>query len=828
MASTYIAYVQPLRQVFLRQASPGSLLSPYLFSQLDGTVWPDDMVSRSLSRACTRAQVPEFKVAWWRQVAASITKEKFTPKERANFNMDDIDAPEAVDEEDLIVDLAEGSNHSFRTFNYAYAGSTTLTMNTILHRTLRASSSWRGLFRADGLFAEEDAKYNMSATCCIPSGVPSTYQMVRLRTRPRVREAKLEETARRLHNNPAMRLRRPGQRDALLATMGPGAAEQVVVVLATGTGKTLLVMVAAALEGAGVTIIVLPTVALRSNMLERIGHTGIRYVVWSPGEARSAPLVIVSAEAACTMSFLEYAHRLEARQMLDRIVVDECHLTITATFRRSMQRLGSFVRQVRTQTVWMTATLPPAMEGAFIKRNMLVRPCIVRESTNRANIAYRTERYQGSGGLCQRVVETVRPLEKLIRYAREGNEDVHGGPAARIIIYCQTIELMGELAETLGCCSYTGDHDYMSERDRTAAIEQWLSSEGSPILVATSALGVGYDYAHVRWIVHAGPPRRMSDYAQESGRAGRDGKPATSIVVFSAAWQPYGNGKHPDDMDEEYMLLYLTQKHCCRAVVNQYMDRKQDWTWCMRDADELCGVCPNHHAERRPPELELEMVPRPTSEESSTGSSKATNAWQFGAMGDSGGATRRDLLYTGPDAVLMSRMVEEEEMERLVSDLEVLRNCCMYCRVKGRGRPFNHQASECSRRWEWQNEKKKTLATCTREGKKWMADYTACFLCYLPQTVCRAPDPAANRAALAGSDSSVVGSAQCRFADMIIPLCYGAFFTFGPREVIRRYANRNFRDVGEYMKWLGEATSYAGAACVRAIPLAALLLSELH
>jgi hypothetical protein len=84
----------------------------------------------------------------------------FTPKERANFNLEDINTPEAIEEGNLIVDLAEGSNHSFRTFNYAYAGSTTLTMSTLLHRALRAPLSWRTLFGGDELLAEEKARSN--------------------------------------------------------------------------------------------------------------------------------------------------------------------------------------------------------------------------------------------------------------------------------------------------------------------------------------------------------------------------------------------------------------------------------------------------------------------------------------------------------------------------------------------------------------------------------------------------------------------------------------------------------------------------------------------
>ncbi|KAH7114090.1 hypothetical protein EDB81DRAFT_599047, partial [Dactylonectria macrodidyma] len=96
---TFQALVQPLRQIFLRQVKPGALLSPYLWSSLEGEVWQDQVVSKWLSRACVRAQVPRFKAAWWRQAVASITKEKFTAKEQANFNLDEIAGAEVIDEE---------------------------------------------------------------------------------------------------------------------------------------------------------------------------------------------------------------------------------------------------------------------------------------------------------------------------------------------------------------------------------------------------------------------------------------------------------------------------------------------------------------------------------------------------------------------------------------------------------------------------------------------------------------------------------------------------------------------------------------------------------
>nr|CEG05721.1 unnamed protein product [Fusarium clavum] len=249
------------------------------------------------------------------------------------------------------------SNHSFRTFNYSYAGSTTLTVTSSLHRAYRASQSWRSLFRIDQVL---QGKRPPPVSDLQAQGLLNACKKVRFRARPAAKEDGITAAARRLHNDPELQLRRPGQRDAMLATMGPRAPEQVIVVLATGSGKTLVFMVGATLAGAETTILILPTVALRGNMLGRLDKVALKHHVWRPGLKKSAPIVVVSAEAACTEAFLEYANRLSDRQCLDRIVIDECHLTITAScYRRSMSQLAWHVRQICTQTVWLTATLPP-------------------------------------------------------------------------------------------------------------------------------------------------------------------------------------------------------------------------------------------------------------------------------------------------------------------------------------------------------------------------------------------------------------------------------------------------------------------------------------
>lgn len=100
-----------------------------------------------------------------------------------------------------------------------------------------------------------------------------------LRTRLSQNADSLEAIACTLYNNPDLRLQHSGQQDTILATIGPDAAEQVMVVLATGSGKTLIAIATATLKGAGTTVIMLPAVALRGNMLEQLDKIGLKTIL---------------------------------------------------------------------------------------------------------------------------------------------------------------------------------------------------------------------------------------------------------------------------------------------------------------------------------------------------------------------------------------------------------------------------------------------------------------------------------------------------------------------------------------------------------------------
>ena len=828
---TFLAVVQPLRQAFLRQrVDPKGQLSVYLWSTLEGEVWPDQAVSRHLSKACARAEIPRFNVAWWRQVAASIVKEKFTPGERASFNMDHIgdQEEEVVEEEELQIDLARSSNHSFATHNMAYAGSTTLTTHALLQRAHRASLCWRSLFRVDEKLArvtidhtagtkkrrrdenEDDGEDDKTSLL-------SAAKRVRLRVRPLAKAAVLQQVAQRLYGDSTLTLRRPGQRNAMLAILGPKASEQVIVVLGTGSGKSLILMVAAAMEGARTTVVILPTVALRTNMIQRVQAMGIRTVEWSPGQTRTAPLVFASAEAACSAGFSDYVARLQMRQVLDRIIVDEAHLTITASnYRKSMKRLGWYVRQVATQSVWLTATLPPLFEEVFHHRNYLTRPTVVRDSTNRRNIRYSIETYNARDGLAA----------GAIALARKYCAALSGHRTDRIIIYCQTKETMQAIADALSCPTYTGDCDIMDQQAKDEALVQWEGPTGSPAIVATSALSVGYDYPYVRYVIHAGPPRCMTDFSQESGRAGRDGQRADSVILAAGSFsQPLSPNQALHGIersaDEETMLLYLSQQHCLRGVVSQFLDLPQDWRWCMEGEDELCAICPKHHTERRPsglayqlPARTLDDQAREEEHDSDDDEDSECDSASIAAQ-RSRRVTVRTMQYTGPRDVRQRDRLDEEARTEFEAAMRLMIGSCLLCRMKNRD--FNHSGGSCSRRHEWLRAKKRVLTDCTREGKGWIEKFAACYMCLMPQTICHRADPEAGEQEADG----------CQYRDLVLPFCWGAFTTAALRQIITKEFG-SFANSNDYMRALGSTGSLGGEPCTRAVEICARLIKELR
>ena len=89
---------------------------------------------------------------------------------------------------------------------------------------------------------------------------------------------------------------------------------------------------------------------------------------------------------------------------------------------------------------------------------------------------------------------------------------------------------------------------------------------------------MGVDLSSVKLVLHEDIPRSLVDFAQESGRAGRDGEPATSIVLLPFGWQAMRDSISIKLLDRrgtlewQAMLHYLTTEDCRRLALESFLD----------------------------------------------------------------------------------------------------------------------------------------------------------------------------------------------------------------------------------------------------------------
>ena len=110
----------------------------------------------------------------------------------------------------------------------------------------------------------------------------------------------------------------------------------------------------------------------------------------------------------------------------------------------------------------------------------------------------------------------------------------HRGEAG--IIYCTSrreVDALAAWLTELGTPALPY-HAGLSDDERRRNQDAFLS-ERVDVIVATVAFGMGIDRSNVRFVVHAGAPRSLEHYQQESGRAGRDGLEAECVLISSAA-----------------------------------------------------------------------------------------------------------------------------------------------------------------------------------------------------------------------------------------------------------------------------------------------------
>ncbi|HOW40015.1 MAG TPA: RecQ family ATP-dependent DNA helicase [Bacteroidales bacterium] len=293
----------------------------------------------------------------------------------------------------------------------------------------------------------------------------------------------------------------------------------------TGGGKSLTFQVPAA-ASEGICLVITPLIALMKEQVSRLNSIELKSVAIHSGMSAEEidialenciygdyKFLYISPERIGTKIFQHKAARLN----ISLVAIDEAHCISQwgYDFRPSYLKIASLRDFISNEVPFLalTATATPAVIKDIVSKLELREPNILKTSFERKNISY-----------------YVRSVEDKGTYLVKTMLKVTGSG----IVYVRSRKRSREIAELLVREGISADYYHAGLPDEIRDRKQLSWSAGETrIIVSTNAFGMGIDKADVRFVIHWDIPDSIEAYFQESGRAGRDGKPAFAVLLFS-------------------------------------------------------------------------------------------------------------------------------------------------------------------------------------------------------------------------------------------------------------------------------------------------------
>jgi ATP-dependent DNA helicase RecQ len=298
------------------------------------------------------------------------------------------------------------------------------------------------------------------------------------------------------------------------------------VLMPTGSGKSICYQIPAVLRP-GIGIVISPLIALMQDQVFALKQNGLRadYLnsALSADETRrtekkvlsgGVDLLYVAPERLLTEGF----QRLLQQISIALFAIDEAHCVSQwgHDFRPEYLQIAEVTSKFpRVPRVALTATADGYTRGDILEKLQLSGAAHFVSSFDRPNIRYRVQ-LKANG---------KRQLLAFIR-----NE--HPGESG--IVYVRTRKRADEIAAWLAdqgidASAYHAGLEQVARMER----QRRFLREPAAVMVATIAFGMGIDKPDVRFVAHLDLPASMEAYYQETGRAGRDGKPADAWMAYS-------------------------------------------------------------------------------------------------------------------------------------------------------------------------------------------------------------------------------------------------------------------------------------------------------
>ena len=355
----------------------------------------------------------------------------------------------------------------------------------------------------------------------------------------------------------------------------------------TGGGKSLCFQVPTMAMN-GLCLVITPLIALMKDQVENLRKRDIRAAAIYTGMTYEQQKVALDNCQFGPYHFLYVSpERLESEEFRERltrlpiclIAVDEAHCISQwgYDFRPSYLKIAEIRDIIRSthasQTIpilALTATATPEVVEDIQEQLAFREKNVLRKSFLRSNLSY-----------------VVRQTNK------KADEIVHilSRVAGSAIVYVRNRQRTQEIAAYLNEKGISADfyHAGLASKERSAKQEEWKKGEkqGTRVIVATNAFGMGIDKPDVRIVIHHDLPDTIEAYFQEAGRAGRDEEKAFAVLLYDPSTDKTKARKRiADNFPDEEFLHTVYHKTCNYLQIGA--DSGEGATFFL-DIYDLCG-----------------------------------------------------------------------------------------------------------------------------------------------------------------------------------------------------------------------------------------------